>query len=232
MTDELKKRMARLREIAPMLNNATDQASNLVAMVEKFLAEELRIGVAAKTSAFHSWESGTSPDGECRRSTQYLAFGRMGPGYRIHVVTENGVIDAAGEWQETIERAETLWPSCSRETKLKAFEKLPELLDALTANAEALALTASETASKVEDMTGESPDSELTPELAPQFMTCQSCGEKGQIFNIGSSHWGACSDCQLKWRIGVNLLPSWRQETHEVWKHNTALLARFDEEEV
>ncbi len=37
MTDELKKRMARLRELAPRLNAATDQASRVVAMVEKFL---------------------------------------------------------------------------------------------------------------------------------------------------------------------------------------------------
>ena len=50
MTDELKRRMARLREIAPRLNVATDQASKLVAMVEKFLVDELHIGVSAEVS--------------------------------------------------------------------------------------------------------------------------------------------------------------------------------------
>jgi hypothetical protein len=45
MTDELMERMARLREIAPRLNSATDQASKLVAMVEKLLVEELHIGI-------------------------------------------------------------------------------------------------------------------------------------------------------------------------------------------
>ena len=45
MTDELKERMARLREIAPRLNSATDQTSKLVAMVEKLLVKELHIGI-------------------------------------------------------------------------------------------------------------------------------------------------------------------------------------------
>jgi len=232
MTDELKKRMERLRLIAPRLNNATDQASKLVAMVERFLAEELRIGVAAKTSEFHSWDEGTTDEGESRRVIQTLAFGRVGPGYRIHVVTETGVVDAAGKWQETTQRAETLWPSCSRETKLKAFEKLPELLDAIIASAEEPAQTADETASKVEEMIGDSLEAAPIPELAPRVLTCQSCGEQGQLFNIGSSHWAACADCEMKWRVGANLLPSWREETHQDWKRNAALLAQFTEEEM
>jgi hypothetical protein len=45
MTDELKERIARLREIAFRLNSATDQTSKLVAMVEKLLVEELHIGI-------------------------------------------------------------------------------------------------------------------------------------------------------------------------------------------
>jgi hypothetical protein len=45
ITEELKERMARLREIAPRLNSATDQTSKLVAMVEKLLVKELHIGI-------------------------------------------------------------------------------------------------------------------------------------------------------------------------------------------
>jgi hypothetical protein len=45
ITEELKERMARLREIAPWLNGATDQTSKLVAMLEKRLVEELHIGI-------------------------------------------------------------------------------------------------------------------------------------------------------------------------------------------
>jgi hypothetical protein len=232
MTDELKKRMARLREIAPRLNNTTDQASKLVAMVEKFLAEELRIGLGAKTSEFNAWDEGNTEDGESRRTIQNLAFGRVGAQYRIHVITETGILDAARCWQETTQRVETLWPSCSRETKLKAFEKLPELLDAIIASAENLAKTADETASQVEEMIGDSLEGAPIPELAPRMLTCQSCGEQAKLLNIGSSHWAACTDCEMKWRLGANLLPSWREETHEDWKRNAALLASLTEEEM
>ena len=62
MTDELKKRMARLRELAPRLNSATDQASRLVAMVEKFLVEELHIGISAESTEFNSWSTGKDED--------------------------------------------------------------------------------------------------------------------------------------------------------------------------
>ena len=62
MTDELKKRMARLRELAPKLNSATDQASRLVTMVEIFLVEELHIGISAESSAFNSWSPGKNDE--------------------------------------------------------------------------------------------------------------------------------------------------------------------------
>ena len=48
-----------------------------------------------------------------------------------------------------------LWPSCGRETKLKAFEKLPELLDKIIEEAERLAKAADNTTSKVNAMIGD-----------------------------------------------------------------------------
>jgi hypothetical protein len=51
-----------------------------------------------------------------------------------------------------------LWPSCTRETKLKAFEKLPELLDKIIEEAERLARTSEATRAKVDEMLrGEEP---------------------------------------------------------------------------
>jgi hypothetical protein len=232
MTDELKKRMARLRQIAPRLNKATDQVSKLASMVEKFLVDELHIGVAAETSAFSLWDDGQDDHGSTRRVVQTLAFGRIGGVYRIHVVNQTGILDENGVWNETDERVETPWPSCSRETKLKAFEKLTELLETLTANAEELVRTADETAAKVADVIGESEDSVDAPKLAPQFLACPSCGERGKVLNVASEHWGACSDCEYKWRIGTNLLPSWRDESPEEWKRNHDLLAGYTEDEV
>ena len=100
MTDELKKRMARLRELAPRLNSATDQASRLVAMVEKFLVEELHIGISAESTEFNSWSTGKDENGNERMCYQTLAFGRVGAGYRIHVVDETVIVDDEGRRQD------------------------------------------------------------------------------------------------------------------------------------
>ena len=231
MTDELRKRMARLRELAPRLNLATDQGSKWIVDVEKFLVEELRIGISAETLEFDGWADGHTEDGEKRRVVQTLAFGRVGAGFRIHVITQTGIVDALGVWQETIQRVETLWPSCNRETKLKAFDKLPDLLEAIASKTEQLTEAANVTALKMADLIGEAESSGETPELDPRILTCQSCCEKGQLLNVGSTHWGACTDCEMKWRIGVNLLPSWREETPDDWKRNIAILDRLTADE-
>jgi len=229
MTDELKKRMARLRAIAPRLNSATDQASKLVALVEKFLVEELHMGISAESSEFNSWSAGKDEDGNSRMVYQTLAFGRVNAAYRIHVVDEMGIVDDEGGWRELVSRQATLWPSCGRETKLRAVEKLPELLDMIIKETERLAETADETASKIGEMIGDTKLTVGVPEVAPQFMTCPSCGENGQWLNVGSRHWGACADCEVKWPIGANLLPSWQDESEEDWKRNAKLLASYSE---
>jgi len=231
MTDELKKRMARLREIAPRLNSATDQASRLVAMVEKTLVDELHIGISAESSEFNSWPAGKDEDGNSRMVYQTLAFGRVGTAYRIHIVDEMGIVDDEGCWQGSVSRQETPWPSCGRETKLRAVEKLPELLDKIINESERMAETADETTSRIGEMIGDSKGTIGAPEVAPQFMTCPWCGETGKWLNVGSRHWGACADCEVKWPIGANLLPSWQDETEEDWKRNADLLASYSEAE-
>jgi len=231
MTDELKKRMARLREIAPRLNSATDQASRLVAMVEKSLVEELHIGISAESSEFNSWPAGKDEDGNSQVLYQTLAFGRVGTAYRIHVVDEMGIVDDEGCWQGALTRQETPWPACGRETKLRAVEKLPELLDKIINETERLAETADETTSRIGEMIGDTKGTIGDPEVAPRFMTCPSCGETGKWLNVRSSHWGVCADCECKWPIGSNLLPSWQEETEEDWKRNAKLLASYSEAE-
>jgi hypothetical protein len=227
MTDELKKRMARLRELAPRLNSATDQASRLVAMVEKFLVDELHIGISAESTEFNSWPSGKDEDDHERVVRQTLAFGRVGTGYRIHVVEETVVVDNEGRRQELIGKQATPWPACGRETKMKAIEKLPELLDKIIQETERLAETAGDTASKIEAMIGSTKVAIATPEVAPQFMNCPYCGEKGKWLNVGSTHWGICTDCEVHWPIGTNLVPSWQDETEDDWNRNAKLLASY-----
>ena len=154
MTDELKGRMARLRQIAPRLNAATDQASNLVAMVEKFLVEELHIGVSAEVG-YEELPAGTDDDNHALRICHALAFGRVGGSFRIHVVRETVDEDDGAPARTTLSEERMLWPSCTRETKLKAFEKLPELLDKIIEEAERLAQTSEATRVKVDAMMGE-----------------------------------------------------------------------------
>jgi hypothetical protein len=153
MTDELKRRMAKLREIAPRLNAATDQASKLVAMVEKFLVEEIHIGVSAEV-CYEEVPAGTDDDNHALRIRHALAFGRSGGSFRIHVVRETVAVEDGGPARTTLAQDRMLWPSCTRETKLKAFEKLPELLDKIIEEAEQLARTSETTRAKVEEMIG------------------------------------------------------------------------------
>jgi hypothetical protein len=253
MTDELRKRLARLREIAPRLNSATDQSSQLVAMVENLLVDELHIGISAESAEFNSWPAGQDEEGKSLAVRQTLAFGRVGTTYRIHVVDETGLVDDDGSWRELVSRNQTPWPSCNRETKLRAIERLPELLDSIISAAERLAETADETASRIDAMIGDTRDALETvdatprswtsptrvdnkakvgaPEFAPRILKCPSCEEKGQWLNVGSSHWGVCTDCEMKWYIGANLLPTWQTETQEDWKRNARLLASYGEDE-
>jgi hypothetical protein len=231
MTDELKNRMARLRAIAPRLNSATDQTSKLVRMVETFLVDELHIGISAETSEFNSWPAGKDEDGNSRTVYQTLAFGRVGAAFRIHVVDEMRIVDDEGGFQGLVSREQTPLPSCGRETKLRAVEKLPELLDMIIQETERLAETADETASKIGAMIGDTTVTVPAPEVAPQFTTCPWCCEKGQWLNVGYRHWGACTDCEVKWPIGANLLPSWREESEEDWARNAKLLASYEEAE-
>jgi hypothetical protein len=105
------------------------------------------------------------------------------------------------------------------------------LLDTIIAEAERVAETADLTSSKIQEMVGETNVNVGAPEVAPRFMTCPWCGETGQWLNVGSSHWGTCAECEVKWPIGSNLLPSWQAETEDDWKRNAELLARYEEAE-
>jgi len=227
MTDELRKRMVRLRELAPRLNSATDQASRLVRMVENFLVEELHIGISAESTPFNSWSPGEDEDGRARMIRQTLAFGRVGAAYRIHVAEEISLADDDGCRQWLVSKQPTLWPSCGRETKLRAVEKLPELLDKIISETERLAETVDDTASTIESMIGEPSESDGAPEVAPQVLICQGCGERGKWLNVGPAHWCVCSDCELKWPIGTNLIPSWQDDTEEKWQSNAKLLDSY-----
>src|SRR5262249_60451615 len=108
MTEEVKRRMAKLREMAPRVNGATDQASKLVAQVEKFLVEELRIGVSAEV-CYEELPAGTDDDNRPLRIRHSLAFGRSGGSFRIHVVRETVAVDDGASARTTLAQERMLW---------------------------------------------------------------------------------------------------------------------------
>ncbi|WP_422927026.1 hypothetical protein [Singulisphaera sp. PoT] len=135
----------------------------MVALVERFLGEELSLGITASTNWIESIQlaSGESSEDEddpdawniYRRS--YLDYGRIGGKYRIYV-TEQTVRDidpnSNTDARKLLAVEETPWSSCSREMKLKAFTKLPELLERIVDQALELTAKAAKTADTVRDI--------------------------------------------------------------------------------
>jgi hypothetical protein len=130
--------------------------------VEKFLVEELRIGVSAEVS-YEELPAGADDDNRALRIRHSLAFGRGSGSFRIHVLRETIAEEDESSAPTILAQERILWPSCPRETKLKAFEKLPELLDRIIEEAERLAQTSEATRSKVKEMIGDDELAEAAP---------------------------------------------------------------------
>jgi hypothetical protein len=156
MTDVLRTRLSTLRAVAPRLNAVSDEVSEIVAKVEKTLAEELSIGISDESDSFASWPACADDDAPEHGDSfvfQSLAFGRIGGTYRIHVLQQTCDKDDRGGYSEMTAQKRIPWGSCPRETKLRAFTKLPKLLDAIISKAEKLVKAADEAAIQVKEMT-------------------------------------------------------------------------------
>ena len=142
MTDDIRNSLSQLRSLSPKLNKATDEATAVVAAVEKFLHEECSLGISTNVRA---WEND-----ELRL---YLAYERVGGKFRIAIIEDQPAyeidedenrrrtIDDAGDpaWRTVATKA---WAEAARVDKLRTFSELPTLLKML----------ASETASSIEQM--------------------------------------------------------------------------------
>lgn len=150
MAEELNGRLDVLRAIAPRLNQATDEATRIVLAVEDLLVKQLGIGISAESECLNYHHVVVERDGEREIvAFQYLAFGRVLGSYRIHVLNREQYLED-NSWEVRSEER-TPWGSCSREEKLDAFQKLPQLLDEIINKAERLAKAADETAVKVKE---------------------------------------------------------------------------------
>ena len=136
MTENLRKSLDELRQLAPELNKATDDAKAVVEVVEKFLNEECSLGLHCSV-----WLSETDvplDEGETgtRSEQKYLAYARVEGRFRIAVE-----ISDVTEWPDyqdpdVVRRRVhsegcVPWASCPRDLKLETFAALPELLETI-----------------------------------------------------------------------------------------------------
>ncbi|MEW4570102.1 hypothetical protein AB1L88_19730 [Tautonia sp. JC769] len=126
MTEPLRQQIARLRELAPELNEVTDKATRLVGVVEKFLNEELSLGIPCRVTVSDSWD----PSDELRHCKD-LHYGRFEGKFRLYVAEYTIYHDGEGDNYK-----ETPWSSCPRDLKLASFQKIPDLLADLTKKVE------------------------------------------------------------------------------------------------
>jgi hypothetical protein len=127
MTDDLGPRLQRLGTVAKSLNEVSDEVTKIVQGVESHLSETLRIDIRAGVLIEHDEDESGS------MCIDYnLVYGRQGSSFRFYVVR---TVEVDGSQPG---REERLWANCPRDLKLLAFQKLPELLDAIAVEAEAL----------------------------------------------------------------------------------------------
>lgn len=143
MSESLKKKLARLQEIAPKLNMASDNADALVRVVEKLIGDDLSLGIPAESGPFSILAVRVEDDDEddadrADRVSFRLVYGPIQGTYRIYVVREGTRAgpDPATDPGDDTERIP--WEGCPREIKLEAFLRLPEVLERIADKAQSL----------------------------------------------------------------------------------------------
>ena len=134
MTDELRQALQQIREATPKLNKATDEAAQLVKVVDDFLAEQgvgLPVQVIVESGETTKDEEEAEP---YHSETLCLSYKRCGRDGKFHIAVEREFFawrdcDGYGEPDNpTVSRDVDSWSLASREDKLKTFAELPELL--------------------------------------------------------------------------------------------------------
>ncbi len=160
MTEELRKRMASLRSIAPKLNQATDSAAAVISKLEAFLGE-LHVGIEGRAEAY---DARADPDADEERPQTIrsrMAYGRINDKFAIHVVRETWTkVVISISWRENdpnakpefVSEERVAWSSVGRQEKLKAFATIEELLDSIEGNAKEVEEKANEASGKLNEM--------------------------------------------------------------------------------
>ena len=120
MAASLRPRLDRLQELSKQVNAATDDASRIVQTVETYLTDVVHLGVRGSV-ILEEHDEGN----QAFYMKKELVYDRFRSKFRIFVTHFVG-IDGCVDTDEA-----TLWANCSRETRLLAFNRLPDLLDQL-----------------------------------------------------------------------------------------------------
>ena len=153
-----KQSIERLRTLSPQLNESTDEANRVVAMVETFLNDECSIGLPAEvvvckvTKRIETPSDNRYEDPKTTTAVEYttLNYERVDGTFRIAV--EVGLSHEGGdEWEQT---SLTPWASCPRSVKLATFPKLGDLLTEICESTEKAIEQTTETSKAVEEILG------------------------------------------------------------------------------
>lgn len=127
MTQELRTSLKQLRDLAPKVNKAADDAARIIREVEELL-KELNIGIPAEVVV-----SSVPKNAEVTEYTN-LAYKRIDGKFRIGVAIYQltALPDNAQGWQVV---SETPWLESPRDIKLASFDKLPDLIDVMVEEA-------------------------------------------------------------------------------------------------
>jgi len=112
MVNDLRQAVNKLRALAPQLNNAVDEANRVVAVVERFLAQECHLGVEADIPVTYNDKG---------KATLLLKYGPVEGSYRIALTHSDGESRFVTH----------PWANCDRSEKLTSFAVLPRLLMAV-----------------------------------------------------------------------------------------------------
>ena len=102
------------------LNEITDEANNIIRTTEKFLTDKCKVGIPAFVTIY---------DGTGFMPSKFLEYRKVNSKYRIAVV--DAVVGSDGSPVDEYVRP---WSECSRDVKLEAIKKLPDLLIKITSN--------------------------------------------------------------------------------------------------
>ena len=153
MTEQLRKSLERLSQVAPKLNQATDRATSIINRVEEFLSNS-GVGMPASASLGHR-EVVVRKDEETGGQTTGLelsavSYDRDRNTGRYRLLYQTWREDGYGNLMS--EEEDVVLAQAPRHMKLEAVGALPELLQAVAESAERAMTTADANAEAVEKL--------------------------------------------------------------------------------